>query len=421
MKHRHIALLAAIALLCGCSGGTEDPAVSESIPEPTAEISAPEQASAEVPTAPAGIADNTDPGSDSGVDLDAGGWTEYDDIFKLNGTWCSPEELPLTRTEYQLPEKWLKKDIQYSFWNGTMFLVARDKTYSEIFAPTPVEVRYIDLATGEERLVYSGLRGGVNESVKYPDEKYLPVLRTTGDESTLAVISAETGEELYSFPTGSGNIQLLPDDGIKTVYDTMYVGGKYTLPDFDESVDAIFTIDLLNGNIDLFGVNMSRPAYGSGNICWCEGESRTNLFGERAMDTILVDDTGISRYMAGTYYTTTKIVTNDNVLGSRYSLYWSGHDDPSDITQFLLGKAGYSVYPNTLHMTRNHIFSVWLSILNENTDKLLLGKYDDENGVHQAAMIDILDPKNMTLYSDNSAVYMVNSKSGRVTMYSAEE
>ena len=111
MRKRNIALFAALTLLCGCSGNTEStPSGPESVPA-TVEESTPEQTSVENSSAPAGV---TAPAQDSttpGVSLGAGDWTEYDSVFKLNGTWCALEELPLTRTEYQLPDKWSDKHV----------------------------------------------------------------------------------------------------------------------------------------------------------------------------------------------------------------------------------------------------------------------------------------------------------------------
>ena len=120
MKKRNIALFAALTLLCGCNGNTGSTSSQpESVPA-TVEESTPEQTSVENSSAPAGV---TAPAQDSttpGVSLGAGDWTEYDSVFKLNGTWCALEELPLTRTEYQLPDKWKDNDLHYSFGGGTV-------------------------------------------------------------------------------------------------------------------------------------------------------------------------------------------------------------------------------------------------------------------------------------------------------------
>ena len=139
MKKRNIALFAALTLLCGCSGNTESTSSQpESVPA-TVEESTPEQTSGVDSSAPAGVNSSDDvDGSDSvtapvpeyttatGVSLGAGDWTEYDSTFKLNGTWCTLEELPLTRTEYQLPDKWKDNDLHYSFGGGTMFLTVQE-------------------------------------------------------------------------------------------------------------------------------------------------------------------------------------------------------------------------------------------------------------------------------------------------------
>lgn len=432
MKHRHIALFTALTLLCGCSGNTEVSTSSEAVtaPETTAQLITQE------PEAPAGVTDiaytteiptdTTTASNAAGINLEAGDWTKYDNTFKLNGTWCDPEELPVSKFEYQLPEKFLEKDISYSFGNGTMYLSARNKVNSTSLTNDPLEVWYIDLSTGEEKLVYSGQEGDIHEYVDYAGEKYLGIERVSGNGTEFVVADALTGNELYKFPTDySDNIRLAPESGAYAVYDTMYVSGEYTLPDLKKSVDAIFTLDLLTGKIDLFGINMSQPAYGSGNLCWQEGNTITNLFGEtwgtNDFDCINIERQTVSRNMKGSYYTTTEVQSYTDVLGFKTALYWTIHDFPNDFTQRFIGETGYSVYPYDLYFTQNCIFSVWLGNYYGKTDKLLLGKFDKEADNSQAALLSIPDAENVTVYADKNAVYLMNFQTGNVTMYSGAE
>lgn len=433
MKYRHIALLTAISLLCGCSGSPA-PSENESTAEPpavTAEISEPEQTTAPESNAPAGItgsdtADNEPiPDNSQGVQLESGDWTEYDNLFDINGSWCDPEQLPLSKAEYKLPEKWLKKDITYTFGNNTMYLTARDKMNSHLTNTNTPEVWYIDLATGEERLVFSGTEG-TYEIILYAGEKYLVVIREAEYESDpeICIISALIGEELFSFPQTNGNILLQPQNGTQIIYDTMYVSGEYSIPDLGKTVDAMFTIDLLTGKLNYYGVNRKSPAYGSANLYWYEGNTLTNILGETALELSYIGGKQVTSSMDSGYYTITEITDFSNVLGYRSKLYWGDHDENHEDacdSQHFLGETGYSVYLYNLHMTKDCIFATFINTIGGGYTNMMIGKYDTDTESACASIIDLSDSGSNGLYSDNYNIYLMNRLTKTVTIYSLGE
>ena len=416
MRKRNIAIFAALTLLCGCSGNTESTSSQpESVPA-TVEESTPEQTSGVDSSAPAGV---TVPAQDSttpGVSLGTGDWTEYDSVFKLNGTWCALEELPLTRTEYQLPDKWSDKHVTYKARNGTLYLIATDVIYQK---PCPPEVWYINLATGEERHVYTG---SVFDNIVYTGEKYVAFTRPGTISDELFVVSAQTGNNVYHGDCTRGNYSLSPYLNSHVIYDTMYIGGEYTLQVFGKTVDAIFTLDLLTGTIDLFGINMSNPAYGSANLCWDEGGIKTNLMGETATPYAHIGDKIVTSEMEGSYYTTTKIENYTDILGSKYQLYWTDHEafhESNESDQHFVGETGYSISSYDFHITKDYIFTALLNPAGGDFPYMLIGQYDVESDTARAALISTPDSGSTYTYADNYAAYIVNYSTRKITMFSA--
>ena len=113
---KHIALLAAFAMLCGCTGNTGSTQTSTAEAVQTAQGSAEAPHSSEAPAAGETTADvSSQPGqpeqteqpvqtgNSSGVSLISGGDSKYSDIFELNGTWCDVSELPFNVETYDVP------------------------------------------------------------------------------------------------------------------------------------------------------------------------------------------------------------------------------------------------------------------------------------------------------------------------------
>ena len=108
---RFMAIAAALALLTGC-GGNDASSQQESSRSVTEEASAPEQTAdpAQQGEAPAGVTTTAGGGSQSGqtvqdgnggVDLVSEKYSDFDDVFKLNGEWCSLFELGMTADEFR--------------------------------------------------------------------------------------------------------------------------------------------------------------------------------------------------------------------------------------------------------------------------------------------------------------------------------
>lgn len=442
MKYRSIAVLAAITLLCGCSGNTGTSTGPETLQAPTEEISVPQQTAETSSSAPAGMTGTgSDPGSqpeddtEPGVDLIAGKWSELDNMFKLNGTWCEPEELPLEKTDYYLPEKWWDNDCYYSFGSGTLFLTVQEPNNTKYANTSPAELWYIDLANGDERLVY---QSGENEHIAYTGEKYFAIERTADDDAHEIYIGSALDNDpltewLYKLPENNGNITLVPDLGIYEVDDTMYIGGMYELTEFDQTLDAIYTLDLATGELELFGVNMSQLQYGSADLCWFEGDTMKNLLDETAARVLYAGDKVVSSNMQESYYTTSEIRTYNDILGYRYALYWTDHRPDHNYkneAQHYLGKTGYSFDASSLHLTKDCIFAMWLGKQDMTHNNLVLGIYDTDNNTARAAMIsfpeeDFIYSENehnyTSIISDNEAIYIMQPHDNKITMYRTGE
>ena len=442
MKKRNIALFAALTLLCGCSGNTEStPSGPESVLV-TVEESAPEQTSVENSSAPAGVgnADDVD-GRDSvtapvpesttatGVSLGAGDWTEYDSTFKLNGTWCTLEELPLTRTEYQLPDKWKDNDLHYSFGGGTMFLTVQEANHTKYENTSPAELWYIDLESGAERLVYSC---GENEFIRYTGEKYFAVENTADRELQIgSAIAGSQSDWLYVLQESDGDYSLLPDLGTEVVDDVMYISGSYELTQIDESLDVVFSLDLTTGELKLFGANMNGLEYGSAGLCWFYENTMTNLLGETAETFSYVGDKVVYSSMSGSYYTTSRVNTYADILGDKYALYWTDHqtDHPhKNNAQHYIGETGYSYEPLYLKFTKDCIFAMWVGKGNIIKTDMIIGIYDTDSDTARAAMISFpeedfihteADHNFIDLIADGEAIYIPRPNSRQVTMFSA--
>lgn len=162
---KHIALLAAFAMLCGCTGNTGSTQTSTAEAVQTAQGSAEAPHSSEAPPAGETTADvSSQPGqpeqteqteqpgqtgNSSGVSLISGGDSKYSDIFELNGTWCDVSELPFNVETYDVP--------LLGKWGGDNFLGCFDKRCISLKAPRST-------ASG-------GLKTGCGDSTRSPERK----------------------------------------------------------------------------------------------------------------------------------------------------------------------------------------------------------------------------------------------------------
>lgn len=230
MKYRHIALLTALTLLCGCSGNI--PAESSAVSEPetqTAESAAPEIPDNAETTEPAESVESSK-SSELTSEENAGS-----EIFRLNGDWCEPEELPLKITRYSPsessahPELWeytngekiLKSNItiRHITADGRMILLQQDFPDTEQnaqYMPETISTIYsLDPAADELKTLYSGEM----TAFVFSDE-YCAGFRFTDDSSVFKVVSLDTGEAFepqldveYTF-LGPSESMIINDDDV---------------------------------------------------------------------------------------------------------------------------------------------------------------------------------------------------------------
>lgn len=159
---KHIALLAAFAMLCGCTGNTGSTQTSTAEAVQTAQGSAEAPHSSEAPPAGETTADvSSQPGqpeqteqpvqtgNSSGVSLISGGDSKYSDIFELNGTWCDVSELPFNVETYDVP--------LLGKWGGDNFLGCFDKK--------------MYFTEGPRSTASGGLKTGCGDSTRSPERK----------------------------------------------------------------------------------------------------------------------------------------------------------------------------------------------------------------------------------------------------------
>ena len=239
---KHIALLAAFAMLCGCTGNTGSTQTSTAEAVQTAQGSAEAPHSSEAPPAGETTADvSSQPGqpeqteqteqpgqtgNSSGVSLISGGDSKYSDIFELNGTWCDVSELPFNVETYDVP--------LLGKWGGDNFLGCFDKKMyftegSQIHGEWWSENRLwrFDPLTGTEELLYDYGSDDSWLSALFANDTYVVYERFAFEfdedgsvkDSTewLTVVNHQTGKTVFDVPEMSGNIRYLPTQGVQAV------------------------------------------------------------------------------------------------------------------------------------------------------------------------------------------------------------
>lgn len=440
MKKRSIAILAACALLCGCSGAADNTGsqvTAEAPSQKTQEASAPEKASAEAaPPAddqsPAGESNAADPaaptGEGSGVSLVTGGDSRYNDVFSLNGTWCDPEELPFSVSTYDLlPDNYYDHFI-FRCFNGKVYYLQDADPDDEMDIRN--RLWSYDPVTGEEVMLYENLEETAN--ILYADGQYVVMATYANEEINLKVVDMQSGKTVYDVPEKLGNIALIHWRGVEIVYDTMFLVGEYTLPEFDETMNIGLKVELLSGEMSLVGMDYSSVDYGVGNVCYSRDSSIDSIGGESRQRYYDIDEnTGIWYEMLDTYFLGSITERRSSVLGTRFDFSWT---DRNNATHFI-GQTAYSVdsYADSISINRDHIFcarlskvlpeSVWNEQYQEYEQKwqylMLIGMYDTLSESAQAALIEVDNAPD--IYAENDCIYLIDRVDNKVTILRATD
>lgn len=439
---KHIALIAAAALLCGCSGNT-----SYDTPRTSAEesVQGSEPISAEAEkgdSSPAGesVSDNTaasnaaepvDPSA--GVTLVSGGDSQYSGVFDLNGKWCDPSDLPIEISTYDVPLFGRENFIFFKCCGRKLYFIERSDHYDMYWSAN--KLWSYDPATGEEKLLFDGCEKIQN--IFYANEQYIVMDRydTEARDGTsdytmhLTVVDLLTGETVFDVPNSAdGNIRYIPRRGVQISYDMMYITADYIMPEFDETLNVGLTVDLTSGKTNLYGFDYNSVDYGVGNICFANGSTVTSIRGDSRPYFSDIDDiTYIHNNMYNTYYIISVTDRSYDILGSRSTLCWTDRSN----TVRKIGETAFSVnaVSNAFTMNRDNIFcaTLWKDLPSTTWSEdercelqdfkywLLLGEYNTLTDSAQASLIELPPDEIPAIYAENDCIYLVYGKDRKVS------
>ena len=262
MKYIKIAALAELILLCGCAGKPLDtPGTAEAAPQDTAQ------------TLPAG--NTSEPGSLYLVTEEPAESASADDgapalqpaengLFRLNGEWCAPEELPVKYTSFSPskssahPELWTEENgervladnifLSHVTEDGVMLLTRTDQAEPAGESAPRYTVYSLDPASDELSAVYSGELCPDS----FSDEYFLgfewlrdPIEGETADYS-MSVVSIRTGE-ILPVPRFDEQVEFYILDNIHSnvIYgDEVYCMGRIEMPADLQEIYAVFRFNI---------------------------------------------------------------------------------------------------------------------------------------------------------------------------------
>ena len=220
---------------------------------------------------------------------------------------------------------------------------------------------------------------------------------------------------------------------MQAVYDRMYISAEYTLPDFNQTLKTVLTVELSTGEVGLYGLGLTDVYYGVGNVCFLtEDLSVRTLYG--SLPIILPscegigDNTLIFYNMLNTYYPTTVLTRNYDVLGEQSELGWRNRENTEE---HLIGKSAFSVFITSDGvMNRDEIFCarMWKHLptrtlvqepdyYRQDTDNyLLIGWYDDDAESARAALLDLGQDEFPDIIANNDCIFLLDYAENNVTM-----
>ncbi len=440
---KHLAALAAVLMLTGCSdnnsstepGITSSPEVagitgetgetseitetdqtskSTESTENTGNTGIPEQSYSPAETAPEG--ENP---QNTGVSLVSGEYSDNTLIFSLKGRYCEFSELPISIQTYQpdLPEG--QEFTLQNVCNGKMIL--RQEIPDADVQPAderfqPIRLYAYDLKTGTLTQIFSSLEplpeseGAIIGSPFYVDDKYFAAFQDKGGEGFLTVFSHEERRAVLSLPLNSENCSLFYSGLVCIVDDYLYFDGEYTIQEFEKTVLAAFRANLLNGRVELISERIWAPHYGVGNVCFNVALYQMRGFTNLRGDYFPPGDssTGTQTVFTDTYYPIEIEPAANEILGERYHVRWSDKEH----VYHEIGTTGFGYKPFNFnaHITRDGIFLI--ELLHEESggenNRTLIGVCDPQTGENAAALIESAKPR--WVFAENAAIYIVNGK-----------
>lgn len=366
MKYRHIALLTALTLLCGCSGNT--PGVPAQPPETSAPLTAESSApgtSQTASTTPRVTAEAVLPATTAESAETAGIPDEAADgeLFHLNGDWREPEELPFKVTRYSPrensahPEMWEYADgekqlvsnttITHITDDGVMILekivppeISEDGPFSQYLPGTVTTIYSYDPATDELKTIYSG--DILTTRIEQYNDEYCCAFNLHDDYSyDVVLISLLTGESRTIPHSGEHMVYCDFSSEIHISGNYLYTTGYVDLPIENGTFFKEFRYDISTGTWSIFNNDGDKEpwddiSYTDGyDITWAAPHER---------------EPGEHSYIAGSSYYPAHFTNSSSENGTVCTASFTGGSG-SEIT---IGSTTNGIY--TFYMTNNRIF-----------------------------------------------------------------
>lgn len=359
MKYRHIALLTALTLLCGCSGNVQSgtlPTAESTEPLPaestatsasqTASTTARETAEAVLPAATAEPSDEAADG----------------ELFHLNGDWCEPDELPFKVTRYSPrensahPEMWEYVDgekqlvsnttITHITDDGVMILekivppeISEDGPFSQYLPGTVTTIYSYDPATDELKTIYSG--DILTTRIEQYNDEYCCAFDLHDDYSyDVVLISLLTGEARTIPHSGEHMVYCDFSSEIHISGNYVYTTGYVDLPIENGTFFKEFRYDISNGTWSIADDSDKEPW---DDISYTDGY-------DIKWDTPHEREPGEHSYIAGSSYYPAHFTNSSTENGTVCTASFTGGSG-SEIT---IGSTTNGIY--TFYMTNNRIF-----------------------------------------------------------------
>lgn len=363
---RFTAMAAALALLTGCSGN--DTSSQQSAQPETAEVSVPAQSTgvSQQGEAPAGVTDTaggevqpeqTLQDGNGGISLVSGKYSDFDDIFQLNGEWCGLSDMLLTVDEYN-PEGDFSDYIVFGVI-GTRLVLAKGNPGDVIF-----DSYTYDLESGELKMICGG----------YPvcfNEKYLVVTGNT--DFSIKVYDINNGDLVVSIPDeGEGRIGFCSGNCALN-NDVLFFDSNVSIEGNETVIPAVFTCSLESGAIRLLKLNASSPRYGYGNVIMDLYDSGYYYY---SINGTYFNTEGI---YGRSYYPVSVTTQDSDVLLGDHRLVSVMVDKDADAD---IGVAGGFYEPIGISFNRNGLFTMSLTSPLKNYN--VVGQYNISTGTIKA-------------------------------------
>ncbi len=347
MKYRHIALLTALTLLCGCSGNVQSGAL------PTAESTEPLPAESTATSASQTASTTARETSDEAAD---------GELFHLNGDWREPEELPFKVTRYSPrensahPEMWEYVDgekqlvsnttITHITDDGVMILekivppeISEDGPFSQYLPGTVTTIYSYDPATDELKTIYSG--DILTTRIEQYNDEYCCAFNLHDDYSyDVVLISLLTGEARTIPHSGEHMVYCDFSSEIHISGNYVYTTGYVDLPIENGTFFKEFRYDISNGTWSIADDSDKEPW---DDISYTDGY-------DIKWDTPHEREPGEHSYIAGSSYYPAHFTNSSTENGTVCTASFTGGSG-SEIT---IGSTTNGIY--TFYMTNNRIF-----------------------------------------------------------------